>query len=123
VSKTILVDDALLDKYRARFELNARDWQDPIVRGYVLALSTRLTIALMAGWDAAVTDIAATLARFEPLHEICEYEYGGHVLWIAFNWYCVRDVETTRAAIEAACRKWPEDGRLVRMRDVVPPSA
>lgn len=115
----IIVTDALIDKYRARFDLSARVWQDPIVRSYVLALSTRITIALVAGHARTAHDIATMLASLEPLEAIREHDYGGHVLWIGFNWHAARDRETTRVAIETALRKWSEDARLLRMRDVV----
>jgi hypothetical protein len=115
----IIVTDALIDKYRSRFDLSARVWQSEHVRGYVLALSTRITIALSAGHESTAHDIATMLASLEPLEAIREQDYGGHVLWIAYNWYCVRDRETTRAAIDVALRKWPGDARLLRMRDVV----
>lgn len=115
----IAVTDELIDTYRSRFNLNARAWQDPIVRGYVLALSRRLTIASMMHWQQVETDITATLAHFEPLEEIREHSYAGSVLWIAFNAYCARDVATTQAAIGAALRMWPGDTRLVRMREAL----
>jgi hypothetical protein len=116
---SIIVTDDLIVKYRSRFNLNARVWQDHIVRGYVLALSTRLTIASMMSWTQAETDIAATLARFEPLEEIREHSYAGSVLWIAFNAHCAQDMETTRTAIETALKLWTNDVRLLRMRDTV----
>lgn len=116
----IIVTDELISKYRSRYELNARNWQDQAVKGYVVGLSSHLTIAKAMGWESTVTDITALLARFEPLENIRENDYGGHVLWIAYNWYVMRDVKTTHAAIEAALAKWPEDARLVRMWSQMP---
>jgi hypothetical protein len=116
---TTTITDALLARYRSRFDLSARAWQSEHVRGYVLALSTRITIALVAGHESTAHDIATMLASLEPLEAIREHEYGGHVLWIGYNWHAVRDRETTRVAIEVALRKWPGDARLVRMREVV----
>jgi hypothetical protein len=115
---TFTITDALLARYRSRFDLSARVWQSEHVRGYVLALSTRITIALSAGHARTAHDIAAMLASLEPLEAIREHDYSGHVLWIAYNWHAVRDAETTRVAIETALRKWPEDARLLRMREV-----
>lgn len=119
IETKILVTDDLIDKYRSKFELNSRHWQSEHVRGYVLALSRQLTICAQMDWQHNITDITALLARYEPLHERDEQSYGGNVLWIAYNWYCARDIDTTRGAIKYALRTWPGDERLLRMMDVV----
>lgn len=103
----------------SQFELSARNWQSQHVRGYVMALSRQLTVAHMAGWQRTIGDITALLGHYEPLHETRECEYAGNVLWIAYNWYCARDIDSTRAAIAYALRRWTDDEGLVRMMEVV----
>ena len=119
IDQKILVTDDLIVKYRSKWDLNARNWQSEHVRGYVLALSRQLTIAAEMRWQHNITDITALLARYEPLEAVREHDYAGSVLWIAYNWYCARDIVTTRAAIAYALKRWPEDERLLRMLEVV----
>lgn len=93
--------------------LSARSWQDECIHGYVIALVRQLATASTS--DAAA--IAALLDQHEPLHEVREHSRAGHVLWIAYNWHCVRDLDGTGPAVERALRRWPEDGWLREMRE------
>lgn len=92
--------------------LSARHWQDECIHGYCTAL-----VRHAAACTTDATAITALLAQHEPLHEVRLHSYAGHVLWIAYNWHCVRELGGTGAAAEEALREWPEDGWLRRMRE------